>query len=181
MKIHLVLTKADADIICLKKSLPKGTFNKTVNEILSAEYKGKIAPVPCKFSSTILDCLIKKQIVNHGKRNRYLVSNDHEPIVSRDLYYAVQAEFARRKAKRSTSDSAKTGIGGYSSKYAFPNCTDRIRVLRERREEILRQLNFKEAAKAGIEMIERYLTEDRAVFTEFNDCTVRRLVNSISI
>lgn len=67
----------------------------------------------------ILDCMSKKQIVNHGKRNRYLVSNDYEPIVSRDLYYAVQAEFARRKTKRSTSDSAKTGIGRYSSKYAF--------------------------------------------------------------
>lgn len=229
----------------------------------------------------ILDCMSKKQIVNHGKRNRYLVSNDHEPIVSRDLYYAVQAEFARRKTKRSTSDSAKTGIGRYSSKYAFsellvcgdcgghfrrktvkkkngtmhywrcinrldyadkfcsnsvgfeenalkdavcralseifkkrangmelvkshlvyvasaddtsddlyfidkaikdeeqhivelanleiksPNnrdkyesaisdCTDRIRVLRERREEILRQLNFNQAAKAEIERIER--------------------------
>lgn len=67
----------------------------------------------------ILDCLSKKQIVNPGKRNRYLVSNDHEPIVSRDLFYAVQAEFARRKTKRSTFDSAKTGIGRYSSKYAF--------------------------------------------------------------
>lgn len=255
----------------------------------------------------ILDCMSKKQIVNHGKRNRYLVSNDHEPIVSRDLYYAVQAEFARRKTKRSTSDSAKTGIGRYSSKYAFsellvcgdcgghfrrktvkkkngtmhywrcinrldyadrfcsnsvgfeenalkdavcralfeifkkrangmelvkshlvyvasaddtsddlyfidkaikdeeqhivelanfaiksPNnrdnyeaaisdCTDRIKVLRERREEILRQLHFNQAVKAEIERIERYLTEDRAVVTKFDDCTVRRLINSISI
>lgn len=64
---------------------------------------------------------------------------------------------------------------------AISDCTDRIKVLRERREEILRQLNFNEAAKAEIERIERYLTEDRAVFTEFDDCTVRRLVNSISV
>ena len=38
-----------------------------------------------------------------------------------------------------------------------------------------------EAAKAEIERIERYLTEDRAVVTEFDDCTIRRLVNSISV
>lgn len=64
---------------------------------------------------------------------------------------------------------------------AISDCTDRIKVLLERREEILKQLNFNEAAKAEIERIERYLTEDRAVVTEFDDCTVRRLVNSISI
>lgn len=255
----------------------------------------------------IVDCISKKQLVNHGKRNRYLVSNDHEPIISRDIYYEAQAEFARRKTKRSTSDLAKTGIGRYSSKYAFSeilvckecgghfrrktvkkkdgtmhywrcinrldyadkyctnsvgfeenalkdavckalsdivqkrskgmelvkshlvyvasaddksddlyfidkaikdeeqhivelvnlalkspqnrenyesaisDCTERIKVLRERREEIVRQLNFNESAKAEIERIEKYLTEDRAVFTEFDDCTVRRLVNSISV
>lgn len=50
--IYFVLCAKDIDLIAWKKSLPKGTFNKTVNEILSAEYKGKIAPVPCKFSST---------------------------------------------------------------------------------------------------------------------------------
>ena len=50
--IHFVLCAKDSDLITWKKSLPKRTFNKTVNEILSAEYKGKIASVPCKFSST---------------------------------------------------------------------------------------------------------------------------------
>ena len=64
---------------------------------------------------------------------------------------------------------------------AISDCTDRIRVFRERREEILRQLNFNQAAKAEIGRIERYLTEDRAVVTDFDDCTVRRLVNSISV
>ncbi len=255
----------------------------------------------------IVDCLSKKQLVNHGKRNRYLVSNDHEPIISRELYYEAQAEFAKRKTKRSTSDLAKTDIGRYSSKYAFSellvckecgghfrrktvkkkdgtmhywrcinrldyadkyctnsvgfeenalkdtvckalsevvqkrskgmelvkshlvyvasaddksndlyfidkaikdeeqhivelanlalkspqnrrnfeaaisDCTERIKVLRERREEIVRQLNFNKSAKAEIERIVKYLTEDRAVFTEFDNCTVRRLVNSISV
>lgn len=42
MKIHLVLTKADADIICLKKSLPKGKFNELVIKILRHATKGNV-------------------------------------------------------------------------------------------------------------------------------------------
>ena len=45
--------------------------------------------------------------------------NDHEPIVTRDLFYAVQAEFAKRNTKRSVSDKAATIRGRYSGKYAF--------------------------------------------------------------
>lgn len=52
MIIHFVLTKEDAEIICWKKSLPKRTFNKSVNEILSAERAGKTAHIPCEFSFT---------------------------------------------------------------------------------------------------------------------------------
>ena len=50
--IHFVLSGRDGDLIAWKKSLPKRTFNKTVNAILAAEYKGKIASVPCEFSSS---------------------------------------------------------------------------------------------------------------------------------
>lgn len=50
--IHFVLCAKDSDLIAWKKSLQKRTFNKTVNEILAAEYKDKIASVPCEFSST---------------------------------------------------------------------------------------------------------------------------------
>lgn len=49
--IHFILSGRDSDLIGWKSSLPKRTFNKTVNEILAAEHKGKIASVPCEFSS----------------------------------------------------------------------------------------------------------------------------------
>ncbi len=50
--IHFVLSPNDSDLIAWRDSLPPRQFNKLVNEILSAEYKGRIAAVPCKFSST---------------------------------------------------------------------------------------------------------------------------------
>ncbi len=36
MKVHIVLTEQDTDIICFKHSLPKGKFNETVIKILRA-------------------------------------------------------------------------------------------------------------------------------------------------
>ena len=66
-----------------------------------------------------LDCLSKKVIVNNGDKTKYHIMNDHEPIVTRDLFYAVQAEFAKRNTKRSVSDKAATIRGRYSGKYAF--------------------------------------------------------------
>ncbi len=50
--IHFVLSPNDSDLIAWRNSLPPRRFNKLVNEILSAEYKGRIAVIPCKFSST---------------------------------------------------------------------------------------------------------------------------------
>lgn len=49
MKIHLVLTKADADIICLKKSLPRGKFNEFVIKVLRHAAKGSMLSVPMEF------------------------------------------------------------------------------------------------------------------------------------
>lgn len=50
--IHFVLSPNDSDLINWRNSLPQRQFNKLVNEILSAEYKGRIATIPCEFSST---------------------------------------------------------------------------------------------------------------------------------
>ena len=236
-----------------------------------------------------------------------MVQNDHEPIISRDLFYAAQAEFAKRNTKRSTSDFTVTSKGRYSGKYAFSellicdecggkfkrktvkkkdcvmhywrcinrleyadkycsnsvgfeeealkaavcralskilqkrdmgfelvkshlvyvasadeksedlffvekaikdeenrimeyaklgqksehnkdnyqlaiaDCTKRIKVLREKREQVIRQLSFNDAAKKELARIEAYLSEDRAVVDQFDDSTIRRLVNSIHV
>lgn len=49
----------------------------------------------------------------------YLIENHHEGIVSREKYNAVQAEMARRKAAKSPSKRAPTGLSAYTSRYAL--------------------------------------------------------------
>ena len=46
----------------------------------------------------------------------YLIENHHEGIVSREKYNAVQAEMARRKAAKSPSKRASTGLSAYTSR-----------------------------------------------------------------
>lgn len=50
--LHIELDASVADVICWMRSLPPRTVNSTVNEILSAESKGKLARIPYEFSST---------------------------------------------------------------------------------------------------------------------------------
>ncbi len=49
MKLHIVLTKMDADILAFKNSLPKGQWSKTVAIILNAALKGEVATMPMNF------------------------------------------------------------------------------------------------------------------------------------
>ena len=65
------------------------------------------------------DCISKHTKIDRGERTKYLVSNNHPAIVDRDLFNAVQAEFARRSSKRRTSDKTLTSLGKYSGKYAL--------------------------------------------------------------
>ncbi|WP_300692916.1 recombinase family protein [uncultured Oscillibacter sp.] len=66
------------------------------------------------------DCISKKQIRNVGQLPMYLKQNNHEGIVSRDMFNAVKAEFARRNAGRAPSRKlAPTGRSCYSAKYAL--------------------------------------------------------------
>lgn len=61
--IHLILKPEDTDLQAWKASLPRRTLNKTVNEILLAESKGRIASVPFEFlsieSSKPVSCVIR--------------------------------------------------------------------------------------------------------------------------
>lgn len=49
MKLHVVLTKNDGDILAFKKSLPTGEWSKTVAIILNAALKGEVATLPMNF------------------------------------------------------------------------------------------------------------------------------------
>ncbi len=50
--VHIIFQESEADIICWMRSLQPGTVNITVNKILTAESKGKLAIIPCRFLTT---------------------------------------------------------------------------------------------------------------------------------
>lgn len=55
MKIHVVLTKQDADIAAFKKSLPKGQWSKYVVQIMTAAMRDRVADIPMNFRIEPLD------------------------------------------------------------------------------------------------------------------------------
>ncbi|MNW42731.1 Transposon Tn3 resolvase [compost metagenome] len=63
-----------------------------------------------------VDFLTHKRVRNKGQEQQYLIENNHEPIVSKELFEAVQKEKERRaKLKGSVMGDSKR----YSSKYAL--------------------------------------------------------------
>lgn len=89
---------------------------RSVQDILSNEkYVGDM--LMQKTYST--DCISKKRKKNNGELPKYLISNNHTPIVSRETFKLVQAEKARRNSKRKKSSQASTELGCYNSKYAL--------------------------------------------------------------
>lgn len=67
----------------------------------------------------VTDCISGKVKRNTGQLPMYLIENNHEGIISRQTFDAVQAEMARRIAGRSPSKKNATGQAKYSSKYAL--------------------------------------------------------------
>lgn len=68
-----------------------------------------------------VDFLTKKKVLNKGIVPQYYIENDHEPIISRELFHKVQEEKARRSSlyrpasrKKDLPEKSK-----YSSKYAL--------------------------------------------------------------
>lgn len=67
----------------------------------------------------IENCISKKSKKNRGEMAKYLITNNHSAIISKELFKSVQAEMARRSSKRKTSDLSITEQGKYSGKYAL--------------------------------------------------------------
>ncbi len=65
------------------------------------------------------DCINKKTKKNNGELPKYLISNNHKPIIDRETFKMAQVEKAKRGAKRKKSDMAITENGKYSSKFAL--------------------------------------------------------------
>lgn len=66
-----------------------------------------------------VDPINKTTKKNRGELPKYLVSNNHPAIISRDKFNAVQMEIARRGSKHKRSSRTKTEQGKYSGKYAL--------------------------------------------------------------
>lgn len=71
--IHFVLSPEDGDLIGWLRSLPKRSFNKTVNRILVSESCGEVAPFPCTFSSTEVAEEVQCRIVLRDEKAEKLV------------------------------------------------------------------------------------------------------------
>ena len=65
------------------------------------------------------NCITKKVKKNRGEKSKYLIANNHTPIVSSEMFKKVQREMARRRGKRQTSDKSLTALGKYSGKFAL--------------------------------------------------------------
>ena len=72
--IHLELGGEAVDVIGWMRSLPKRTFNQTVNEILSSESRGKIRQIPHAFSSAKEDAHLSCRLVIREKAALDLVA-----------------------------------------------------------------------------------------------------------
>ena len=62
MKIRIDLTKKDADIAALKKSLPKGEWSKNVVQIMNAAMRDRVDDIPMQFTIEALDEKIPMKI-----------------------------------------------------------------------------------------------------------------------
>lgn len=66
------------------------------------------------------DCISKTVRKNSGELPMVYVENNHPAIISKDVFYQVKAEKARRASKRKVMQkTGKTEQGKYSSKYAL--------------------------------------------------------------
>ena len=73
--IHFVLSPEDGDLIGWLRSLPKRSFNKTVNRILVSESRGEIALLPCAFSSAKVVKDVQCRIVLRDEKAEKLASS----------------------------------------------------------------------------------------------------------
>ena len=77
-----------------------------------------------------VDFLTKKRVKNNGIVQQYYVEDSHPPIVPKEEFAAVQAEFVKRSSMRGYS---KTGKSAFTSEYPFSgklfcqNCGSKFR------------------------------------------------------
>ena len=82
--VHFVLSPEDGDLIGWLRSLPKRSFNKTVNQILVSESCGEIALLLCTFSSAEVTKEVQCRIVlRDEKAEKFVLSMPYGEVTGR--------------------------------------------------------------------------------------------------
>jgi len=103
--IHFVLSPEDGDLIGWLRSLPKRSFNKTVNQILVSESRGEIALLPCSFSSAKVAKEVQCRIVLRDEKAEKFVSSIPYGEVTERL-----KEILRRHIKANQTKSKEVDV-----------------------------------------------------------------------
>ena len=103
--IHFVLLPEDGDLIGWLRSLAKRSFNKTVNQILVSESRGKIALIPCSFSSAKVAKEVQCRIVLRDEKAEKFVSSIPYGEVTERL-----KEILRRHIKANQTKSKEVDV-----------------------------------------------------------------------
>lgn len=67
----------------------------------------------------VADVITKRVVKNQGQLPKYLIKDHHEAIVSREIFYRVQAEISRRNSKAEQKSESKRRFHRYSGKYGL--------------------------------------------------------------
>ena len=103
--IHFVLLPEDGDLIGWLRPLAKRSFNKTVNQILVSESRGKIALIPCSFSSAKVAKEVQCRIVLRDEKAEKFVSSIPYGEVTERL-----KEILRRHIKANQTKSKEVDV-----------------------------------------------------------------------
>ena len=109
MKLHIVLTKKDADIAAFKKSLPKGEWSKTVVQIMNAAIRDRVADIPMNFAIEPLDEKLDAKISMPQKlEDRFCEKFGYEkgelgPGIKTQIRKCIRKNLKQRTVKRFSS------------------------------------------------------------------------------
>ncbi len=111
------------------------------------------------------DFLTKKKVKNDGFARQYYIENDHEPIITKELFMAVQAEKKRRTTMNKSAVTRKKNAGTTKSKYSSKYVLSDIMVCAECGHKYRRQVWSKYGEKSAV-----WRCEDRLKLGKNSSC-----------
>ena len=111
-----IMDELNADGISSPRGIKQWAHTVILSILTNEKYKGDALLQ----KTYTVDCISKKVRRNNGELPMYLVKNNHEAIISPEMFNRVQEEMARRNSlKRVDQKNGRTKQGKFSSKYAL--------------------------------------------------------------